>query len=80
MDWRPASGAVGRRILGTVVIAGMLAATVIAVFLIPVLFVLVERIARRKGPPEPPPTALASPPGTHEHAHGQGYSSSGGRA
>ena len=38
------SGAAARRILGTVVIAGMLAATLIAVFLIPMLFVLVERL------------------------------------
>jgi HAE1 family hydrophobic/amphiphilic exporter-1 len=40
---------VSRRILGTVVIVGMLAATLIAVFLIPVLFVVVERTANRKG-------------------------------
>ena len=39
------SGAVSRRILGTVVITGMLAATLIAIFLIPVLFVVVERVA-----------------------------------
>ncbi len=39
------SGAVARRILGTVVISGMLAATLIAIFVIPVLFVVVERIA-----------------------------------
>ena len=42
------SGAVARRILGTVVVVGMLAATVIGVFLIPVLFVVVERVANRK--------------------------------
>ena len=39
------SGAVSRRILGTVVITGMLAATVLAIFVIPVLFVVVERLA-----------------------------------
>jgi HAE1 family hydrophobic/amphiphilic exporter-1 len=39
------SGAVGREILGTVVVAGMLAATLLAIFVIPVLFVLFERIA-----------------------------------
>ena len=39
------SGAAARRILGTVVITGMLTATLIAVFLIPVLFVLCERLA-----------------------------------
>src|SRR5437762_5317897 len=47
------SGAVSRRILGTVVIGGMLAATGIAVFLIPVTFYLVEKLAtsaRKRGP------------------------------
>ena len=39
------AGAAGRQILGTTVIAGMLAATGIAIFLIPVLFVAVERLA-----------------------------------
>ena len=39
------AGAVGRQILGTSVIAGMLAATGIAIFLIPVLFVVVERLS-----------------------------------
>jgi HAE1 family hydrophobic/amphiphilic exporter-1 len=41
------SGAASRRILGTVVITGMLAATAIAVFIIPLLFVLTERFASR---------------------------------
>jgi HAE1 family hydrophobic/amphiphilic exporter-1 len=39
------SGAASRRILGTVVVMGMLAATMIAIFLIPLLFVLVERVS-----------------------------------
>ncbi|MBO0725033.1 MAG: multidrug efflux RND transporter permease subunit [Blastocatellia bacterium] len=38
------SGASGRRILGTVVIVGMLAATLIAIFLIPAAFYVVERL------------------------------------
>ncbi len=38
------AGAASRRILGTVVISGMLAATLLAIFLIPMLFVLVERL------------------------------------
>jgi hydrophobic/amphiphilic exporter-1 (mainly G- bacteria), HAE1 family len=42
------SGAVSRQILGTVVIGGMLAATCIAIFLIPVTFYAVERAAGRK--------------------------------
>ncbi len=41
------SGAAGRRILGTVVITGMLAATTIAIFIIPMLFVVVEKISSR---------------------------------
>jgi hydrophobic/amphiphilic exporter-1 (mainly G- bacteria), HAE1 family len=43
------SGASGRRILGTVVIAGMLAATSIAIFLIPSIFYLVEKFSMRFG-------------------------------
>ena len=48
------AGAAGRRILGTTVISGMLAATGIAIFLIPVLFVAIERLSgaeRRHAPP-----------------------------
>ena len=41
------SGAVSRKVLGTVVIVGMLAATGIAIFLIPALFVMVEKLAHR---------------------------------
>jgi HAE1 family hydrophobic/amphiphilic exporter-1 len=40
------AGAVSRRILGTVVVMGMLTATLLAIFLIPVLFVLVEKLGR----------------------------------
>ncbi len=45
------AGAVARRVLGTTVIGGMLAASLIAIFLIPVTFYLVERLADRKGSP-----------------------------
>jgi HAE1 family hydrophobic/amphiphilic exporter-1 len=41
------AGGVSRRILGTVVIGGMLAATCIAIFLIPVTFYVVEKISHR---------------------------------
>jgi HAE1 family hydrophobic/amphiphilic exporter-1 len=41
------AGGVSRQILGTVVIGGMLAATIIAVFLIPVTFSVVERVSHR---------------------------------
>jgi HAE1 family hydrophobic/amphiphilic exporter-1 len=41
------SGAASRRILGTAAISGMLTASAIAIFIIPVLFVIVERLASR---------------------------------
>jgi hydrophobic/amphiphilic exporter-1 (mainly G- bacteria), HAE1 family len=43
------SGAASRQILGTTVIGGMLAATLIAIFLIPVMFYVVEKLSHRKG-------------------------------
>jgi multidrug efflux pump subunit AcrB len=55
------SGAASRRILGTVVVSGMLAATVLAIFIVPLLFVLTERVASRftraahAGAPAPAP-------------------------
>src|SRR5436190_9324473 len=42
------AGAVARRIIGTVVIGGMLAATCIAVVLIPVTFYVIEKMAVRR--------------------------------
>jgi HAE1 family hydrophobic/amphiphilic exporter-1 len=41
------SGAVSRRVLGTAVIGGMLAATLISIFLIPVMFDFVESLSVR---------------------------------
>jgi HAE1 family hydrophobic/amphiphilic exporter-1 len=43
------AGSVARQIMGTTVIGGMVAATAIAIFIIPALFVLVERLAIRRG-------------------------------
>ena len=48
------SGAAGRRILGTVVIVGMLAATLIAIFFIPVTFYVVERLSMKFGKKQVP--------------------------
>jgi HAE1 family hydrophobic/amphiphilic exporter-1 len=46
--WRATgSGAASRRILGTAVIGGMLAASLIAIFLIPVTFDVVEKLSHR---------------------------------
>ena len=41
------AGSVSRQIMGTTVIGGMLAATCLAIFVIPVLFVTVEKLATR---------------------------------
>ena len=50
------AGAISRRVLGTAVIGGMLAASVLAIFLIPVCFDIVERLAHRGK--HLPPTAV----------------------
>jgi HAE1 family hydrophobic/amphiphilic exporter-1 len=58
------SGAVSRRIMGTTVIGGMIAASAIAIFLIPVTFYVIERISNKRteksaapqgSPPQPEP-------------------------
>ena len=48
------AGAIGRKVLGTSVITGMAAATILGVFFVPVLFVIVERIAKKKAHAEVP--------------------------
>jgi HAE1 family hydrophobic/amphiphilic exporter-1 len=53
------SGAIARKVMGTAVIGGMAAATVIAIFLIPVTFYVVEKLAHRKGKKHP--GAVAAP-------------------
>ena len=62
-----ASGAASaaRRILGTTVIGGMLASTVVAIFLIPMTFYVVERLAARAAGRSQEPHA---PPEAPEHA------------
>ena len=53
------AGSVGRQIMGTAVIGGMLAATGIAIFIIPALYVLVERLANSQKPQEQQIPAVA---------------------
>jgi HAE1 family hydrophobic/amphiphilic exporter-1 len=55
------AGSVARQIMGTTVIGGMGAATAIAIFIIPALFVLVEHLARRRGGDVPGPAAVPQP-------------------
>src|SRR5204863_239833 len=45
------AGAGARRALGTTVLSGMLSATLLAVFIVPVLYVVVNRIASRRRAP-----------------------------
>jgi HAE1 family hydrophobic/amphiphilic exporter-1 len=66
------SGAASRQILGTTVIGGMLAATFVAVFLIPAMFYLVERISHRNRNGEHDGTAVGKmdaslPAGSTDH-------------
>jgi HAE1 family hydrophobic/amphiphilic exporter-1 len=58
------AGAVSRRVLGTVVVFGMLAATLIANFITPALFVAFERLVlavKRKKPGTEPPAETPPP-------------------
>ena len=64
------AGAASRRSLGTAVFGGMIASTVLAVFFVPVFYVLMQRLSelRRRGQPAAasgPSLALA---GNGEHA------------
>ena len=57
------AGAIGRKVLGSSVITGMLAASVLGIFLVPVLFVVVERIAQKK------PHVAVTQPAAFEGGH-----------
>ena len=46
------AGSVARQVMGTTVIGGMLAASAIAIFFIPVIFVLVEKISSTRKKPD----------------------------
>jgi HAE1 family hydrophobic/amphiphilic exporter-1 len=54
------AGAAGRQVLGTAVVSGMLAATGVAIFVIPVLFVMVERMAGAERARDKAPAAARS--------------------
>jgi len=59
------AGSVGRQIMGTAVIGGMLASTGLAIFIIPALYVLVEGVASL-GKPETQTSAAAAQPSPTE--------------
>jgi HAE1 family hydrophobic/amphiphilic exporter-1 len=52
------AGAIGRKVLGSSVITGMGAASVLGIFFVPVLFVIIERIAKKKPHVVAQPVAL----------------------
>ena len=65
------AGAAARRVMGTVVVSGMLAATLLGIFFIPALFVMVERLkARKKGGEPAPPEGNAEGEASAEVVHG----------
>ncbi len=59
------AGAISRQVMGGAVIGGMLAATGIAIFMIPVTFYVVEKISGKKGDHKPPAATAAAPGGDH---------------
>ena len=60
------AGSVSRQVMGTAVIGGMLAATVIGIFLIPVCYYVIEKIGGgKKGGHAAPPAAPAGEGGAH---------------
>jgi hydrophobic/amphiphilic exporter-1 (mainly G- bacteria), HAE1 family len=61
--WNAAgAGGISRRQMGTAVISGMLTATAIAIFVIPMLFVLVERLAGAEKRQRTPEVSASRPP------------------
>ena len=61
------AGSVGRQIMGTTVIGGMLAATGIAIFIIPALYVIVERVSTmgKHRASAPAPVSIPEPTPVH---------------
>ncbi len=76
------SGGVSRQILGTTVIGGMLAATLISIFLIPVTFSLAERVASRFGQDHSASLEVKGHPNPHKSndPHHDSTHSTGGQA
>jgi HAE1 family hydrophobic/amphiphilic exporter-1 len=66
------AGAVSRQIMGTAVMSGMLAASLIAIFIVPLSYYVVERLAGggQGGQAAPAPAPDVKPPATAAGAHG----------
>ena len=63
------AGAEGRKVMGMTVFSGMLIATILGVFLVPMLFVMVEKVTGGSKKPHP---ATSSPPQPALAGHGAG--------
>jgi hydrophobe/amphiphile efflux-1 (HAE1) family protein len=59
------AGGISRQVLGTVVIGGMTAASLLAIFFIPVSYVVIERMGQYFSKPKPEAAAAADPEGAH---------------
>jgi HAE1 family hydrophobic/amphiphilic exporter-1 len=64
------AGAEGRKVMGMTVFAGMLVATILGVCLIPMLFVVVEKLTGRSKHPAPATPAVPPQPLAAQHGHG----------
>jgi HAE1 family hydrophobic/amphiphilic exporter-1 len=58
------AGALSRQVMGFAVIGGMVAASFIAIFLIPACFYVIERIGGKKHALAPPPAGAQPAPGS----------------
>ncbi len=65
------AGAAARRMLGTAVISGMLAATLLGIFFIPALFVAVERLSRREAKAAQPSVDVSATAEVESPAHAE---------
>jgi HAE1 family hydrophobic/amphiphilic exporter-1 len=63
------AGGVSRRVLGTVVIGGMLAASILAIFFVPVSFVVIERFGLWIGLSKPQPQGTSEPEAETKGVH-----------
>ncbi len=65
------AGAVSRQVMGSTVIGGMLAASFIAIFIVPVTFYVVEKLGHRQGKAVSAVSGLEGPPGESSSAPGE---------
>jgi hydrophobic/amphiphilic exporter-1 (mainly G- bacteria), HAE1 family len=72
------AGAVARRLIGTVTIVGMVFSSAFAIFLVPMLFVIVERVARRGHGVQPPDPQTRATPIPNETVPGAERAAGGG--